>query len=438
MGLFNALRRGSCWVLAMLLPTGVASADPLLSGKNDFFPIGVWQQPTTSFGKWKNRGINMLMEAPIGHDLTAWSDAAMNSDMLMIRRPDNGTKPGDASAVAASRRADLNKYRSHLLAWTMPDEPDFKELSWRDLLDDYRAMKAVDPKRPPTVLMNFSGGTVLGLGTRDGTRLPYSDYQYYSKAADWISNDFYPVTGWGRADWIDYSKPMTGRKTEGMAIDKLREMSRNKPQLAVLETSDQNLPWVPGDHGVNADQFRGQLWQAIIRGAQGIAYFPLQLGSRFSFDGTPAAVAEEMTIQHERIQRLAKVINAPRNPDALGFVAGNKAAAQLLEVSWRRTKGADYFFVLNMSSESATLPFALTGVEGTAVIHGENRWLRANEGGIFKDQFDAWEIHVYKFAPPVAAMRAMSSVAVPEPGSLFAGLALAVVMLRRVRTGGRA
>ena len=438
MGFLDMLRRRcSAFALLLAVPAGAASAAPLLSDRRDFFPIGVWQQPAYNFTKWKNRGINTLMELPEGQDLTAWSNAAVNSGFYMLREPNDGSKPKDAAAVAAARKADLAKYRSNLLAWTMPDEVDFNEMSAKGLLNDYRAMKAVDTKNPPTVLMNFSGGTVLGLGTRDGDSVPNSRYQAYSKAADWTSNDFYPVTGWGRSDWIDYSKDITDRRTPGKAVDKLRMLSGNKPQLAVIETSDQNLAWVPGDHGVNRAQFRGQLWHSIIHGARGIVYFPFQFRERFTFDATPADVAEEMTIQHARVQRLASVINAKPNPKELGFVAGNKKASRLLEVTWRRGRGADYFFVLNMSSTSLEMPFDLTGVVGSGVIHGEDRTLRPNSEGTYKDKFAPWEMHVYKFAHPLdgvaaARKRSRSIAAVPEPGMMGVVLALGMVLLRRV------
>ena len=428
----TSLRRCGCWALALLCPAGAANAAGLVSDRPNFFPIGVWQQPAYNFTKWKGRGINTLMELPEGQDLAAWSNAAVGEDFYIVRRPDNGRRPTDAAAVAAARKADLTKYRSNLLAWTMPDEVDFNEVSAGDLLIDYRAMKAVDTKNPPTVLMNFSGGTVLGLGTRDGDSVPDSRYQAYSKATDWVSNDFYPVTGWGRSDWIDYSKPVSDRRTPGKAIDKLRALSGNKPQLAVIETSDQNLAWVPGDHGVNRAQFRGQLWHSIIHGAKGIVYFPFQFRERFTFDATPADVAQEMTIQHARVQRLASVINAAPNPKALGFVAGSKKASRLLEVTWRRGRGADYFFVLNMSGTSMELPFDLTGVSGSGVIHGEDRTLRPTAEGTYKDTFAPWEMHVYKFAHPIGGRRAvLSAVAVPEPTSAAALVCVAGLLLRR-------
>jgi hypothetical protein len=434
MGFANtSLRRCGCWALALLCPAGAAHSAGLVSERPNYFPIGVWQQPTNSFSKWSARGINTVMEVPEGHNLAAWSDAAVRSGFYMLRQPDNGAKPTDAAAVAAARRADLTKYRSNLLAWTMPDEPDFNAISTADLRADYRALKAVDPKNPPKVLMNFSGGTVLGTGTRTGDNVPNIRYQRYLEATDWVSNDIYPVTGWGRSDWIDYSKPAADRKTTGLATDKLRVLSGNKPQLAVLETSDQNLAWVPGDHGVNRAQFRGQLWHSIIHGAQGIVYFPFQFKERFTFDATPADVAEEMMVQHARLQRLASVINAPRDPKTLGFVAGSKKAAQLLEVTWRRGRGADYFFVLNMSGTKADLPFDLTGVNGDGVIHGENRTLRDDDAGTYHDRFAPWEMHVYKFAHPLGGVSRLRAVAVPEPSALGAVACLGGLLLRRRR-----
>jgi hypothetical protein len=442
MGFLHLLRR-RCRVLALLvLPAGVSSAAPLVPDRNDFFPIGVWQQPTYSFNKWKGRGINTLMEVPQGHDIGTWSDAAVSLGLYMLREPDDGTKLEKPGAVAAARRTDLEKYRSNLLAWTLPDEADFKKYSVKRMRTEYLSLKSVDTESPPTVMMNFSGGTVLGAGTRDGSAIPDGRYRRYMESIDWVSNDIYPVTGWGRSDWIDYSKSAKDRKTPGLVTDKLRRLGGDKPQLAIIETSDQNLSWVPGDHGVDAAQFRGQLWHSIIHGAQGIVYFPFQFTDRFTFDATPADVAEEMIVQHARIQRLASVINAPRDPKVLGFDPGNKKAARLLEVTWRRGRGADYFFVLNMSSASLDMPFDLTGVDGSGVIHGEDRTLRLNGKGMYRDHFEPWEMHVYKFAhPPDGQKRSrplsLMSVTVPEPGAACAALCFArLLLLRRARRVG--
>jgi hypothetical protein len=129
------------------------------------------------------------------------------------------------------------------------------------------------------------------------------------------------------------------------------------------------------------------------------------------------------------------VINAKPNPKTLGFVAGNKKASRLLEVTWRRGRGADYFFVLNMSSASMELPFDLTGVAGSGVIHGENRTLRPNSAGTYKDTFAPWEMHVYKFAHPLdgvaASKRSRSIVAVPEPRVMGLAAAFGALLLRR-------
>ncbi|HEV8292522.1 MAG TPA: PEP-CTERM sorting domain-containing protein, partial [Tepidisphaeraceae bacterium] len=294
------------------------------------------------------------------------------------------------------------------------------------LAADYTKWKAVDPTKP--VFINFSGGELLNHTTSNTT------YQQYMASAEIIGNDFYPVTGWGRPDWIDYSKTVADRKTEGMAIKGYSDLSGGKPQWAFIETSAQKLSWIPNGRGVTPAEFRGEVWDAIINGAKGIAYFPQQIGSGFRFDMTPADVVSEMTTQNGRIQSLARVLNASANPTA-DKIAMNST---LLEGARKNYDGDQYFFILNMSSktlssQAVSLPGlgALTRVD----VFGEGRELNFANGQLM-DQFDPWEMHVYHadlagfgILPAASGEIAGAGGApVPEP-SCIAVMGLAVVGL---------
>jgi hypothetical protein len=170
---------------------------------------------------------------------------------------------------------------------------------------------------------------------------------------------------------------------------------------------------------------RAEVWDAIINGAKGVAYFPQQIGSGFRFDMTPADVVSEMTTQNGRIQSLARVLNASANPTA-DKIAMNST---LLEGARKNFDGDQYFFILNMSSktlngQAVTLP-GLSGLSRLDVF-GEGRELGFANGQVV-DQFDPWEMHVYHadlagFGILPAAGEEISGVAevpaVPEPTSI--------------------
>jgi len=388
----------------VLVISGVrwARAAGAVSTPDNFFPIGVWSQPAYTFDKWQSRGINTVINyEPYGgqDSIDVWSNAANAHGFYQVRQP--RANPAD----------DLKETR--LLAWMHSDEPDLHKTSPSVLTAEYNTWKAVDPNKP--VFVNFSGGELLNHTTSNTT------YQQYMQSAQIIGNDFYPVTGWGRPDWIDYSKTVTDRKTEGMAIKGYSDLSGGKPQWAFIETSAQKLSWIPNGRGVIPAEFRGEVWDAIINGAKGIAYFPQQIGSGFRFDMTPADVVSEMTTQNARIQSLARVLNASANPTA-DKIAMNSS---LLEGARKNYDGDQYFFILNMSSktlssQAVTLP-GLSGLSSLDVF-GEGRELNFANGQL-TDQFDPWEMHVYHadlagFGILAASGQEAAGGTVPEPGTI--------------------
>jgi hypothetical protein len=411
---------GAIGGVAMLVGGNWARAAGAVNTPDSYFPIGVWSQPLNTFDKWQSRGINTVINyEPYGgvDSIDAWSNAANAHGFYQIRQP--RTNPA----------ADLNE--SRLLAWLHADEPDLHNTSPSLLAADYAKWKAVDPGKP--VFVNFSGGELLNKWTPEAT------YQQYMQSANWIGNDMYPVTGWGRPDWVDLSKTITDRKNEGMAVKKLSDLSGGKPQWAFIETSNQKLSWIPNPRGVTPGEFRGQVWDAIINGAKGVAYFPQQIGSGFRFDLTPADVVSEMTTQNARIQSLARVLNASAAP------ASDKITlnSTLLEGARKNYDGDQYFFILNMSSKTlASQAVVLPGLSGlTSVgVFGEGRDLTFANGQLV-DQFDPWEMHVYHadlagFGILAAASGEAASPgpAVPEPtavGMMLVGVVGLCVRRRR-------
>jgi hypothetical protein len=307
--------------IPLVVGTG-AKADAVVWRKN-FFPIGVWSQPIYTFDTWKSRGINTLMKyEPYGgqDSLDEWIAAANAKGLYQIRQSRENPK------------ADLHE--SRLLAWMYDDEPDYHKTPAATLVSQYTKLKAADRAKP--VLVNFSGGNVLSAKSS-------KTYKQYLASADWVSNDFYPVTGWGRPDWIDYNKKLAHHGTPGMAVSRLSNWSGEKPQFAIIETSNQHLSWIKNPRSVTPDELRGEVWDSIINGAKGIVYFPMQIGDGFHYDATPADVVAEMATQDARIKSLAAVINAH------GGTVPWVEYSSMLEGMTRSLKGSEYFFVLNMS-----------------------------------------------------------------------------------------
>jgi len=343
------------------------SADVLSS----LFPIGVDVQPTFNFARWQSRGCNTLIRVPDGHDIDVWTREANRLGLYMVREP----RPNPAD--------DLGE--TLLLAWSQADEPDIRGRPTREEAQAlYDRLKGTDPNRP--VIINFSGGVVLKLQTGTGCAGPGdltgdpTCYPAYIAAADWISNDIYPVTGWNRPDRLTWV---------GQAIDKLRGWSESRPQFAYIETSSQRF--ISGHRGVTPDEFRAEVWNAIIHGARGIWYFPVAFNP-FSFDETPPDVVDEMVRQNRTITELASVLQGPINPETLDAVV-----PEPLEVAWRNATSGGHFVVLNKSN--VTLSAQSIGLSGigsatSAVVYGEDRSIPIADGTI-SDDFGPYALHIY-------------------------------------------
>jgi hypothetical protein len=234
-----------------------------------------------------------------------------------------------------------------------PDEPDLHNVDPTVLIDQYTTWKKAAPNLP--VFLNVSGGALLFRKT------PRDKYPDYFRAADWIGNDFYPISGWNQPTWI----PRLGE-----AIDLCRDLSRAKPQFAFVETSNQQLAWLPKEtRGPTPDQTRAEIWTAIIHGAKGIIYFPQQFNP-FKYDATPSAVSIELAKQNRLLEKLSPILALPNQPKGMKVTV-----MPPLEATWRVAEnGTAYVIVLNLSPTAAKgQVIKLTGVRaGTARVLSED------------------------------------------------------------------
>jgi hypothetical protein len=327
--------------------------------------IGVWSQPTNSFDKWKGRGINTL----VGYEglsgtvsVETFSAEAVKRGMYMIRHPN------------ADPKKDIGQ--KNLLGWMLNDEPDYHNTPYQTVINEYNKLKAVSKNIP--VMVNFSGASALWHYGNWGE----ADYRNYLKGADWVSNDLYPITAHNRPTALD---------APGKAVETLSKWSGGKRQFAVIEASDQELPGRQAAYpGVTADQFRAQVFNAIISGATGIIYFPQRIGGGFKFDSMNATVEAEMKKTNARISRIGAALMTQKDPTGVSVdVDGN------LKATWRKYNGKTYLVVLNNSSTGVTARMDVHGVSAsTATVDGENRTVAIRNGQI-GDTFKPYEAHVY-------------------------------------------
>jgi hypothetical protein len=356
----------------------------------DFFPIGVHGQPKSSFDKWQSRGINTLFQYEGENNaqgvptvtMQQWSAAAAAKGLYYVRAP--SANPAD----------DLQE--KYLIAWAQKDEPDLSNHSPNPAtnIDIYQNWKAIAPSKP--VWINFAGPNITVGG---------ANYTQWDKAGDWIASDWYPVN-WARYNNLNFV---------GKATEKLKADAGGVPKkyFSYIETSWQKL--AGSTRGPTKDEFRGEVWSAIIHGASGIIYFPQvvpdkTIGGSFSYDGTPADVAAEMTTQDAIIQSFGRQLNTTFNPSSRSVTASSTS----IESTWRVTQDGDYFFVLNQSPNTLTnVTLNLTGLAqsvSSLAVAGENR-TELVSGASIVDNFTPYQVHIYETA-------AATGAGVPEPTGL--------------------
>lgn len=284
------------------------------------FIIGVWVQPSSSFAKWRARGINTVVGLDLHHGLVSyrqWRAELERQDLYAIRQP---------------RRALSQDARDpRLLAWMQTDGPDSADNSTDPavLKRLYRRWKTAAPGVP--VFLNFCGSCVLA-GNHSEER-----YRDWIAASDWVSNNLYPVNS-NHPEWIDLRRdpePPIGR-----ALDILKSWSHGKRQIEIVEASNQEIPL--SRRAPTSAELRGMIWHSIIHGASGIVYFPQRVGDKFDFDAVPPKLVAEMKRINSSISRLAAVLlsrgrrtQAPKPFERAIRVRGRRVYSIVLNLSHR-------------------------------------------------------------------------------------------------------
>ena len=335
-----------------------------------FFPIGAFLQPTYTFSDWKARGVNTMVGFESYGEATSreqWTQVANDRGLKYMREPlDNPA---------------LDKTDPNLLAWLYPvDEPDLENLAIAQppAVKEFNLLRSIDPTRP--IATTYAGGYMLDWlkGVRD-----QAYYTTMAQYTDWVMPCIYPVTGWNQPENIS---------GVGKLVDRVTQWFPGKRNIAYIETSNQNLPWVgPLERSVTPDEFRGEVWDAVIHGATGIVYFPHSL-TPFNYDATPADVASEMTVQNARLSKYGANLLTTQNP--AGTSISNNGT---IETSWRIFNGKKYYFTLNLSANAVSnVSLATTGLapSTTLAVDGESRNVTLQNGNIV-DSFKPYEMHVY-------------------------------------------
>jgi hypothetical protein len=191
--------------------------------------------------------------------------------------------------------------------------------------------------------------------------------------------------------WPTGANPASSR-AYGWLQDRMATFSHSAtPNWVFVETAKPYLT-ESGARTIRPDQIEGAVWNAIIHGAAGIAYFQHNNNGTcgtYSILQCGSALTAKITAIDAQVQSLAPVINTPSY--RWDFGPG-------LDTSLKVSGGDAYIFAMadgTAGKRTFTLPKGLTG---TIRVVGENRTITPSNGS-FTDSFAAeYTHHIYRIA----------------------------------------
>ncbi len=362
------------------------------SSSSNFFPIAVWLQnpESESASIYKSIGINTyigLHNGPTNTQLTAMANLSL---VTYCEQNTLGLTSANNNAIKA---------------WIHIDEPDNAVAGTQvpvpaaTIIARYNEMKSNDNSRP--VFLNLGQGVACNAwyGRGDRTRHP-EDYAEYSKGADILSFDVYPMNVFpplaADASWKRAFLNEVNQKPWYVAIgvDRLREWSNYaKPVWAWIECTNINGQ---AAYVLTPSIVKAEIWMALIHGARGIGYFCHQI-SPFVEAGLLAntEMRNGISAVNAQINSLAAVLNTQSVANGFTVVSGNGEVS--VEVMLKRFDGYTYLFAVAMRPGTTNATFTLTNIPGNVAVEvvGENRNLQS-ANGVFQDAFTNYEVHIYK------------------------------------------
>ena len=138
---------------------------------------------------------------------------------------------------------------------------------------------------------------------------------------------------------------------------------------------------------------------SLIHGSRGLIYFVHEWKPLFNQSALlddPEMLAA-VTALNRQIARLAPVLNSPTVTNVVAVMSENPEVP--VAVMAKRTGEALYLFAVGMRDGKTAASFALSGLAGEPNVEvlDERRALKTQDG-VFRDDFQPWDAHIYRIA----------------------------------------
>ena len=352
------------------------------SQDENFFPIAVWLQNPRNAEKYRQAGMNTyvgLWRGPTEQQLAELKAAGMK-------------------VVCHQNKVGLEHTNDPtIIGWMHGDEPDNAQslgkgkgygppILPRKIIDDYLKLQKKDPTRP--VLLNLGQGVAWDGWHGRGVRTNHpEDYAEYVQGCDIASFDIYPAV---------HSKPQVAGKLWYVAkgVERLVDWTGGKKVVwNCIECTRISNPKTKA----TPHQVRCEVWMSIIHGSMGLIYFVHEWQPRFNESAllSDPEMLSAVTILNQQIIGLAPVLNSPTIEDSVRALSDNDAVPVAMMA--KKHNGDTYIFAVNMRGEPTGATFTISGLNntGTVEVIDEDRIL-VSRGGVFKDRFAGWGVHLYR------------------------------------------
>jgi len=135
---------------------------------------------------------------------------------------------------------------------------------------------------------------------------------------------------------------------------------------------------------------------SIVHGSMGLIYFVHEWKPKFNESAllSDVEMLAAVTAVNKQITELAPVLNSAMVKDVVSVAPDNKGVP--VATMAKEYKGAVYVFAVDMRDAETTATFTVRGSKGERAVKvlGENRQVDSKDG-VFKDKFNAWDVHIY-------------------------------------------
>ena len=345
----------------------------LINGE-PFFPLGVWSIK----GKKSNwEKAKLISEAGFNTARTdddTMDDFAEHGMMVLLSVPEKLPQFKSAAQFARwdqryRRAMAKNQVHPSLIGYYNCDEPAWRGISSRQLLEAYKYLRKIDPYRP--IMLN------------EAPRGKIPDIRPYAAAGDIYGVDIYPVPEPNAHSGLS-DKNITA---VGKYVDICRQVVYDrKPIWMTLQAfawgAVTKKPLVyPTEH-----QTRFMAYNAVVHGATGLFWWGINNGNCENW---------------EFVRQLGKTIWELRKMSAV-FVAETvqpamlKASAPEVNILHKRLDGIDWYIAVNESKKNLMVDFSHAGEKPLNVFFENRKIVPAS--GHFQDSFKAYDVHIYSGA----------------------------------------